>query len=970
MNSFFKLNILILLCFFSLKSFSQGNAPKSVTNQQILAMIAKFKTDQRGPYRDIRWFCPDGSVVLPQERCPEIGGVQRARYKPEVEALAKSNHIFLGQILSKTDNEAFWDAAKHNSQLKQYQIEQFLRANNNGWINEKAQFYRGAYQTEDEDAWGIQFFAWLLADDKIAEEEFFLIRQSAKDIPHASENNVSLSVRAISKEIADEYVPFMNLRIKLHGQPESSDQKRVKDFLSQNEDKIKPEMKPKFDRLIEDMERLYAPVDMSALKALLKPLPASSNINQALSTFISDYSNTQTADVKSIKIAEIAIQIRKAFQEKLSAQGRLALIDFSNKLETIINTEAAAWQPEKLKGQMLKIHTLAKAAAGFGYLEIWEWELLSKELTYNDSSIRLRDLGNYGESARKAVEWGIGMVRANYQTTVNIFAGFEPLAIGFIDEKVRASILLQLGSSASIIGDFFSMQAGFSNNVLKIENQSSIRGLNPGYAMGELVVTNESPESLEVSSDKIYVFNRPPADLKPVAGIATVSEGNLVSHVQLLARNLGIPNAVLSNENLNSLLPYNGKQVFYAVSNKGTVILKLASDMTAIEKGLFTKKERSEEKIAVPVEQIELNNAKILNMRDVDASFSGKISGPKAANLGQLKQLFPDNVVEGLVIPFSIFRKHFDQQMPGKGQSYWQFLNAVFKSAEQMRTDGNTEAEVEKFVLAELATLQASIKNMPLMPDFQSELKQMFKDVLGAELGSIPVFIRSDTNMEDLKDFSGAGLNLTLFNVLDANKILQGIKDVWASPYTERSYKWRQKYLLNPENVFPSILIIPSVNVDASGVMITKGVSNGSLTDVTVAFNLGVGGAVEGQASESWLIKTEDRYQLLSPAREPEYTYIPSTGGSEKRFTNYTNRILDAERLSALRDISKELIQKLNEIGIKGPYDVELGFYNNKIYLFQVRPFVENKKATASEFLRSITPNLSDTTTISLDSRL
>ena len=34
--------------------------------------------------------------------------------------------------------------------------------------------------------------------------------------------------------------------------------------------------------------------------------------------------------------------------------------------------------------------------------------------------------------------------------------------------------------------------------------------------------------------------------MKPVAGIASVSEGNLVSHVQLLARNLGIPNAVLS----------------------------------------------------------------------------------------------------------------------------------------------------------------------------------------------------------------------------------------------------------------------------------------------------------------------------------------------------------------------------------------------------------------------------------------
>ena len=91
--------------------------------------------------------------------------------------------------------------------------------------------------------------------------------------------------------------------------------------------------------------------------------------------------------------------------------------------------------------------------------------------------------------------------------------------------------------------------------------------------------------------------------------------------------------------------------------------------------------------------------------------------------------------------------------------------------------------------------------------------------------------------MEDLKDFSGAGLNLTVFNVLDEEKIWQAIRDVWASPYTERSYKWRQKFLLNPENVFPSILIIPSVDVDYSGVLITKGINVGNENDLTVAVN-------------------------------------------------------------------------------------------------------------------------------------
>ena len=948
---------------------SQSYAQK-VSDASIVKMVEAFKNDNRGPYRDIRWFCPDGSVVLPQERCAELGGLQRARYKTEVESLAKTNHIFLGQILAKTKNEDFWDDAYEQSRLKQYQLEQFLRANDNGWVNEKAQFYRGAFQTEDEDNWGIEFYTWLLEGNEGIDGNFFLIRQSAKDIPHATENNTSLSVRAISKEIADEYAPFMNLRIKIHGQPEASDITKVEDFYTKNESKLTEELKGKFKELTTDMKLLFAPISLSEFQTYIKKIANNAPIKQSLNTFLTDYANYTTAQQKGKSIAKISLAIRNAVEAPMDAKSRLALIDISNKLENLLNQEAANWQPEKLRGQMQKVLALTEAAVGFGYLEKWEGEQLYKELNWESTQIRLKELSNYADVARRAVEWGTGTIRATYLPTVNLFAGFEPLANGFIDEKVRASILLQLGSSASVLGDFFSMQAGFSNSVFKIENQSAMRGLNPGYAMGELVVTNESPETIEVSSNKIYIFNRAPADLKPVAGIATVSEGNLVSHVQLLARNLGIPNAVLSGENLNSLLPYNGKQVFYAVSNKGTVIIKLASEMSAAEKALFSKTERSEEKIRVPIEEMELDNPKVLNLREVDASFSGKVSGPKAANLGQLKKIFPENVVEGLVIPFSIFRQHFDLPMPQKGMTFWQFLNNTFKSAEQMTKEGKPENEVEKFVLGELETLQVAIKQMPLLPAFEAELRQMFKTAFGTELGTIPVFIRSDTNMEDLKDFTGAGLNLTLFNVLDASKILQGIKDVWASPYTERSYKWRQKYLLNPENVFPSILIIPSVNADASGVMITKGVGTSSLSDVTVAFNRGVGGAVEGQASETWVIKSNDRYQLLSPSREHEYTYIPKTGGTEKRYADFSERILSIERLESLRSMSKSLLQKLPEVGIKGPYDVELGFHNGKIYLFQVRPFVENKKATTSEFLRSITPTLSDTIVISLDSKL
>ena len=382
------------------------------------------------------------------------------------------------------------------------------------------------------------------------------------------------------------------------------------------------------------------------------------------------------------------------------------------------------------------------------------------------------------------------------------------------------------------------------------------------------------------------------------------------------------------------------------------------------------KKQRSEERIEVPIHKIDLTQTKVLNLRNINATSSGKLCGPKAANLGQLKVMFPDQVVEGLVIPFGIFRAHLDQPMPGEDCSYWTFIKDIFDNAKTMGILKKPEAEIDEYVLKELAVLREAIKKIELEESFVQNLKREFEKVFGQSLGKIPVFLRSDTNMEDLKDFTGAGLNLTVFNVVNSEKILQGIKDVWASPYVERSYKWRQRYLLNPENVFPSILIIPTVDVDYSGVLITKGIKNGKANDLTIAFNRGAGGAVDGQEAESYLLHQQGENELLFPAREPFYRKLPASGGSDMLAATFEKPILNKQNLKEIRAFADQIRQRLpNSPGVEtsGPFDIEFGFKNDKLWLFQVRPFVENKNAKASLYLEAITPKLKDDKIISLN---
>jgi len=962
----------IVFLFSILISFHSLSA-QELNVSETKSLIENLKKDVKGPYYRIKWFCKDGTERAAKDPCPE-GGNQHASYKTEVNKLAKDHHIFLGNILASSKYEDIWDTSNNHSRLKQYQIVKYLTTADEGWIYKRGQFYRGSMQSEDEEEWGKDFYHNLLKDSKALSNNYYLVKQSLKDIPHQGDSNSSQLIRSQSKILAEEIPSFMNVRIKIHGNPDRTDINAVEAYKSSHKSSLSQEQIKKLDELLQSLKKYYTPISVDELLKSLSTLKGNEKIEETLTALLNEYKNAANANQKTRILTDILCNIRLEVSNVKNNNDQLILLDFSNKIENSLFIQSQEWKPSNLKELLQKIQVLSYATLGSGLLEFWEWDQVPSILDQEElsDSMTLAELTEFLTASKAIVQWSTAMVKAVYEDDVQVFNSFEPKSYQFIDDRIRSSVVLDLGNSVSKLGNIISEQSNIENNILDINKQSTIKGLNPGYAFGELVVVNGPLGEDQFNKDKIFVFERPTSGLKPVAGIMTVSAGNLVSHVQLLARNLGIPNATLSNENLESLLKYNGKKVFYAVSKKGNVILKLEKDMSPTEKDLFSKEQRNTNKIKVPVDQIKLDQIEILNLRDVQAHDSGVICGPKAANLGQLKSIFPDHVVEGFVIPFGIFRKHLDNKMTGQNMSYWEFLNETYSKAEEMKKANKTENEINAFQVTRLTTLRKAIEKMELNKDFITDLENNFKNVLGGNIGTVSVFLRSDTNMEDLKEFTGAGLNLTLFNILSKDDIINGIKEVWASPYTDRSLRWRQKYLLNPEYVFPSIVVIPGVNNDYSGVVITTGINEGAKDDMTVAFSRGVGGAVDGQAAEMTLI-TENSSKLLAPSREPEYVFLPSTGGTGNSHTTFEKRILNNKNKQTIRDLVKEVRVKVpqrTDPDYKGAYDMEMGFKNDKLWLFQIRPFVENKKAKNSEYLNSITPKVNYSKKISLTDKI
>ena len=127
-----------------------------------------------------------------------------------------------------------------------------------------------------------------------------------------------------------------------------------------------------------------------------------------------------------------------------------------------------------------------------------------------------------------------------------------PDSAGIRDDVLRGSPLILYAEVARRLDDFVAGGNRPKHRFFGATVESDVRALNPGLAYGRLRV---GPKDHGYSRDEIVALTETPADLDPAAGILTQGEGNVLSHVQLLARALGIPNVVLGPQAFDRLTP-------------------------------------------------------------------------------------------------------------------------------------------------------------------------------------------------------------------------------------------------------------------------------------------------------------------------------------------------------------------------------------------------------------------------------
>ncbi len=920
--------------------------------------LAEFKTNVRGPYLRIRWYCKDGSILPPAGNpCKELGGgVQHAELGPAARQLAAWN-INAGTILTGLPFDELLDAPRYYHRLKELVLEQYLIEVDQGWIYRKAVSYRGSRQIEDEERAGRDFLTRLFADPQWAARNYHLAVQLVRVLPHGVADSTIQKARALAAAAADLDPRFQNLRAKIHSHPGSEDLAAVEAFIKEKDPPA--EAAKSLEALAALLRAQQNPANwLPRLDAMARQLKGTSF--PPLITALESALREGGSELALTRSADLSIAIRDELSTSNNGRRNLILLD----LNGMVQEKAFELRPPPAitSRHAMLAHWFqhVRLAAGAGLLSDRQIEAIAREIGGPLKPAKI-DATQYRRSLRylnRAVEWCRATVQRDFGPVAAHYATAEPAASGLVDSLLRGSAALPLANLIEVLATDAGRQSGLRHSVFGRDASAGVAGLNPGIATGRFGILREGEEKGDVDPRSIYAIAQTASDLKPMAGILTLDSGNMLSHAQLLAANLGIPNATLPSSLLRDLESKVGVEVFYAVTPKGVVVLKEKSELTAAERKLWAAQPAAaRQRIKLDTARLRLDDRKLRALTEVSAADSGIVCGPKAANLGQLAGYFPDKVAPGLVVPFGIFYQHIDRDLDGSGRTLQAQITEMVAESENMRVRNAEPAAISAYVYPRLAHFRQVIQQMTLLPEFEKDLTARMMSMFGPD-GAYGVFVRSDTNAEDLPQFTGAGLNLTLANQVGVANILRALRAVWASPFTERAHDWRSQALIGTDKVYPSVIVMRAVPSDKSGVIATADLETGDPETITVNLSEGVSAVVDGGVAESLLLLPAGKPKLLQQCRATYRKTLGPKGGFVNLPPIGAGSLLDESEIARLRSMVAEVKRKYppahTDDGATLPWDIEFGFENGELRLFQIRPLVRFQELKTLEALASL----------------
>jgi hypothetical protein len=307
-----------------------------------------------------------------------------------------------------------------------------------------------------------------------------------------------------------------------------------------------------------------------------------------------------------------------------------------------------------------------------------------------------------------------------------------------------------------------------------------------------------------VGPTDIVVLDRVPNDIALVSGIITDEFQTPLSHVNLLSKNRGTPNMGLrdafSDEELRA---FEGKLVRLVVGKQEYTI----EEAPLAEAQSYWESMRPS---AALIPQFDMAVDGVVDVLDTGLTDSISV-GAKAANMGEMSKIAgtPVPLPEApMALPFAFYQRHLVD-------------NGIDIEINALLADfaaGNLESDELR---ARLFALRWRIFTAPMNPDDLAALV----DAMGTRwTADTPLRFRSSTNVEDLAEFSGAGLYTSAGASLSEGEdtVADAVRVVWASAWNHQAFVERDFYRVQHDLVRMAVLVHPAFSDElANGVAVT-----------------------------------------------------------------------------------------------------------------------------------------------------
>ena len=235
------------------------------------------------------------------------------------------------------------------------------------------------------------------------------------------------------------------------------------------------------------------------------------------------------------------------------------------------------------------------------------------------------------------------------------------------------------------------------------------------------------------------------------------------------------------------------------------------------------------------------------------------------------------------------------------------------------------------------------IRNMFLKIPIPSGIEAGFKEDIESRFRNKSVVVRSSAPDEDTKQSSFAGLHESYLNIRGTDAILEHVRKVWASLWSDAALLYRQEIGLDVEKSAMAVVIQEIVLGERSGVAFSENPMESSQAVIESVYGLNQG-LVDGTVEpDRWILDRRKQAILTHTPAERKYWIVPDKSGVKQAPLPEAKRnhppLGSGEVMTVFR-----LVRKAEDF-FKAPQDLEWTFRENELYVLQSRPIT----TTASE---------------------